>query len=620
MRGITDNKTALQATLAALLVGGAGCTSSNSVVDMDAAAGADMAMVDLAGCSDGRLDGDETDVDCGGACSPCGTGQGCARTTDCQSGVCTNQKCAAPTCSDGVKNGTETDVDCGGTCHPCAAGQACVKGTDCASGTCTNQRCLPPPNCMDGKQDGDETDVDCGGSACPPCGDGKACRMRGDCASGLCLNNVCIASGGDAGAAPDLSMAAKDGDMAATSSDMATAMTCMDGKKDGQETDVDCGGPMCPKCDTGRKCVAAADCQSGRCSKVGQCGAAALGFAAPLVFQAATAAHRMRATDLNADGKPDLALALYGDTGVQVLLGTGGGNFSVQQPIGNLRFPQDVEAGDFNGDGKLDLTAVGFDIRVLLGRGDGSFDPPIVTAYGGGGSTYALRAADFDGDGKLDLVLPGPQGPVLLLGNGNGTFRAGQGINYPAQQTLDISVGDFNGDGKPDFVILAGCQLDTFLGSGNGSFQHSGTQIGFAPGCQHIATADVNGDGKLDILMNDVKGGKAVLDAFLGKGDGTLSAPTYSLSLPSATQMALADFDSDGLNDAAVSQNVMIPGDEAGVLLGGGDGTFGPVFVLHNGLMFSSIPVVAADFDGDQRPDVAVSTSGGVAIFLNRSK
>src|SRR5438132_159576 len=86
--------------------------------------GGDMAMT----CSDGVRDGDESDVDCGGGCVPCGAGRTCNGGGDCASGFCTNTVCDAASCSDGTKNGGESDVDCGGGCMGCAQGKACHTG------------------------------------------------------------------------------------------------------------------------------------------------------------------------------------------------------------------------------------------------------------------------------------------------------------------------------------------------------------------------------------------------------------------------------------------------------------------------------------------------------------
>lgn len=71
-------------------------------------------------CSDGVLNVDETDVDCGGIdCDACDDGSSCQVASDCTSGVCPLGTCVAPTCTDGVENGLETGEDCGGPCPAC---------------------------------------------------------------------------------------------------------------------------------------------------------------------------------------------------------------------------------------------------------------------------------------------------------------------------------------------------------------------------------------------------------------------------------------------------------------------------------------------------------------------
>jgi hypothetical protein len=88
-------------------------------------------------CRDRVRDGDETAVDCGGGCLPCGESQACMAGDDCQSGTCTAAGCTAPTCTDGIENGFEGDLDCGGVCAAkCAAGQRCAEAFDCVSKVC----------------------------------------------------------------------------------------------------------------------------------------------------------------------------------------------------------------------------------------------------------------------------------------------------------------------------------------------------------------------------------------------------------------------------------------------------------------------------------------------------
>lgn len=98
---------------------------------------------------DGRKNGDESDVDCGGSAAKCADGRACARPSDCASGVCKGSVCAPPSPDDGVKNGDETDVDCGGAKAPkCATGQGCKTHGDCASDACAyDSLCVDAPSC-----------------------------------------------------------------------------------------------------------------------------------------------------------------------------------------------------------------------------------------------------------------------------------------------------------------------------------------------------------------------------------------------------------------------------------------------------------------------------------------
>ena len=92
--------------------------------------------------------------------------------------------------------------------------------------------------------------------------------------------------------------------------------------------------------------------------------------------------------------------------------------------------PAAIVAGDFNGDGRTDLAVancVSNDVSVLLGNGDGTFQPQVTYAVGLG--PYAIVAGDFNGDGRTDLAVAGYDsltnaGEVsMLLGNGDGTFQ-----------------------------------------------------------------------------------------------------------------------------------------------------------------------------------------------------
>ncbi|QQR88885.1 MAG: hypothetical protein IPJ88_11700 [Myxococcales bacterium] len=96
-------------------------------------------------------------------CSQCAADESCLVVGDCDPGMCTANGCQAPNCSDGVINQDETDTDCGGShCGSCNDGAGCLNDADCSSSVCAGNLCQVP-SCTDGMQNQDETDIDCGG-------------------------------------------------------------------------------------------------------------------------------------------------------------------------------------------------------------------------------------------------------------------------------------------------------------------------------------------------------------------------------------------------------------------------------------------------------------------------
>lgn len=92
-------------------------------------------------CRNGTMDPMEAGVDCGGPdCPGCDDGESCSMDRDCASDRCEDGTCTS--CNDDVMNGDETDVDCGGSCGGCPGDAMCTTGGDCASG-----ECLPAGTC-----------------------------------------------------------------------------------------------------------------------------------------------------------------------------------------------------------------------------------------------------------------------------------------------------------------------------------------------------------------------------------------------------------------------------------------------------------------------------------------
>jgi hypothetical protein len=98
-------------------------------------------------CEDRALDGDESDVDCGGSCRPCAGGGACTVAADCVTQACDGGHCRAPSCGDAIRDGYEIDIDCGPGCGKCVDGAHCHESDDCLSGKCGpidgHDQCLP---------------------------------------------------------------------------------------------------------------------------------------------------------------------------------------------------------------------------------------------------------------------------------------------------------------------------------------------------------------------------------------------------------------------------------------------------------------------------------------------
>ena len=150
--------------------------------------------------------------------------------------------------------------------------------------------------------------------------------------------------------------------------------------------------------------------------------------------------------------------------------------------------------GDFNGDGKVDLAvtnATDNKVSILLGNGDGTFQPQ--ATYDVGGQPGPIAVGDFNGDGKLDLAVGNLTGQTIsvLIGNGDGTFQPQVTYSTSGVMPISIAVGDFNGDGKLDIVIAdyPYSTVQIMIGNGDGTFQPGLASTGTAPELSPRATS-----------------------------------------------------------------------------------------------------------------------------------
>ena len=289
-------------------------------------------------------------------------------------------------------------------------------------------------------------------------------------------------------------------------------------------------------------------------------------------------------------------------------------------------FPVSATSADFNGDGRGDLATANRDsngqvnpdtVSVLLANADGTFgakrDFP-----SGGTSPRSVKSADFDADGDKDLaVVHFDDDKVSVLRNdGTGSFGAPQ--NYPVPGCpSSVETADLTGDGKADLAVANPCGSSgvpngvyVMANNGTGAFA---SPVGYAagPNTGDVAAGDFDADGDRDLASSDT--GDNNVHVFLNTGAGSFQKAGVSAldDTSSSASIVAADFDGDSRDDLAVSRFA------THVLRSTGGGAFSaPVEYNASG----SYDSVAGDFDADGDADVANvdgSNFGTVAVLPN---
>lgn len=358
------------------------------------------------------------------------------------------------------------------------------------------------------------------------------------------------------------------------------------------------------------------------------------------------------AADVNNDGSDDIVALASNSSGtesyISVLLGKGDGTFASPTTMSVTGTVGGVVAGDFNGDGKVDLVANAFasqtsnQLLFYAGKGNGTFSAPTTTSTG---STEHLLSVpvDINGDSKLDILAfdigTGSTQVDMLIGSGNGTFTAKPSLTMSNYAVGPAAFADFNGDGNLDIVI--GTSYSVLVigkGAGDGTFTLQSTlPTLYEP--HQVYVTDIDGDGNMDIGVGYSGGGAfgpgggALRDFFgqfvLGSGTFAFSEPARLLPpsgdlLASGTQsIAVADFNGDGRQDvvAAGSQS----GGSGYVFSYVGNGTglaysSASKFTVSPG-QFSNAALATADFNGDGKPDVVMAgfdgTNQAIQVGIN---
>ncbi|MBK7668743.1 MAG: VCBS repeat-containing protein [Sphingobacteriaceae bacterium] len=241
---------------------------------------------------------------------------------------------------------------------------------------------------------------------------------------------------------------------------------------------------------------------------------------------------------------------------------------------------------DFNKDGKLDfalIDKVNDSLEVFFNDGNSKFTTLAPLKISIGNSSKDLCVGDFDGDTYIDIATINSQGDLLIFKNATGTgiSLVSSYINTtnPNLEVGLIECGDLNNDSKPD-IIGTGKDFSTNLIQAF-TFQNA---FSFNFGLINVFSI-YNGHN----IVNNT--------------------PT--------TPLAIADFNADGFNDFVVGTDDMTDTLEIYPNLGLAAISFSSPTVYKepfNTLVYS---LDAKDYDGDSKPDIAISASGGFSLNKN---
>jgi len=322
----------------------------------------------------------------------------------------------------------------------------------------------------------------------------------------------------------------------------------------------------------------------------------------------------------NDGGVVNLATADYNDGTIFTLPGNGNGTFQNPNPVfvaSNASF-QSICSGDFNGDGLADLafsTWGSFDhgYGVLTGQSDGGFSVTLPNASFV--SSLQILCAKLGGDALLDLLAPVGDALYILPGEVEAQF----GQDEPLTSLGDyraVAVGNFGANAMPQIAVAEnGASMAAVLErEGDGGYAlFDSWSTGQGP--VGVTVADFNGDGCEDLATAD-NGGDSTTVVLSGCGNLGSSSSTYQCPGCGRPQwLVAADFDGNGSPDIAMAFYDPLPtGETVAIYLNLGDGTFAAPLFFNGGVGPSCI--ATGDFNGDGRPDLAISDIGGQSVTV----
>lgn len=261
--------------------------------------------------------------------------------------------------------------------------------------------------------------------------------------------------------------------------------------------------------------------------------------------------------DLDGDGRLDVVFSLIAPRNKIVWRENLGGDpivWGAWTIASNWPYTYEVETGDINGDGHIDVAAAKFDPGEVAWWENSGTDPIVWTWHSVDATqagTQSVRCADFDQDGDTDLAVAAASVNKFLVHWNDGANPPGWiALVLDSTMTTPLSVwpGDIDGDGNQDIAGISWDHHIAWWRNDGGSPVIWTKQIvcETAYGGHGVCLADINGDGRLDILGASIDAGKMAWYENDGGSPITWTEHVLSSTYNGACTVRAADLDLDG--------------------------------------------------------------------------
>lgn len=340
----------------------------------------------------------------------------------------------------------------------------------------------------------------------------------------------------------------------------------------------------------------------------------------------------VEAGHLNGDNYLDLAVCNPGSATITILLGNGDGAFpqTADLGLGLLVSPYSLTIADLDQDGFIDIIVPDVAVQatfVFFGNGSGSFSFGLSLPVGD--RAWFVDVADINLDGWVDVAVTHrssllPPAAVSVFRGGDSGTSTSPIVSGPLPAWGQLQIGDLDGDDVPDLAVALGCWtpdvcthngLAVIKGAGDGAFATPRLiSVGDSP--SYVGVEDLDGDSLPDLLVSDDSSNE--LRVFLGQGGGTfLPGPGSPHALGGMYSLGFAVGSVNSATDHSL--DVVVANEASGdvsILLGSGDGTFGPPALIPIGM--NSLPgsIAIGDLDLDGNVDIAIAREKYKHVFF----